>query len=818
MANFLRELKYAIRLLAKSPGFSVVAVLTLALGIGANTAIYSVVNGLLLHPSGILHPKRVVALRARYEKLNLNSIVISAPDFDSARRNKEVFVAAAMEVEGDFSYTAGNWPRRLRCAKVSQEWFEVFEARPMLGRVFAPEEDQPKADHEVVLAYGTWISLFGSDAQIIGKTASFNQEPYKVIGVMGPEFQWPNPTDLWAPLALASQEFSVDNYFNENYFAVARLKPGVTFEKAAAFMNLLSQQLSDDPRLQGYPKRSGWGLFTVPFTKLVYGDLQTPLIILLAAVGLVLLIACANVGGLLLARATSRAKEFAVRAAMGGSPWRLTRQTLTESLVLSAAGMALGLSFATIAIRALLALAPEQLSSGISIELDGHVLLFTASAALLSALIFGAAPALQIARMDPQANLKQGRGTGEASQPAHRFRDVLVVGELALALVLLAGAGVFLKSLSNLQEVNVGFRPQGLMTAALSLPKRSYDTPAKQIAFVRGTLERLNAAPRVDSAAAAAPIPFSGYGGSSSFDIEGRASVPGDPGPHGDVRGVSPKYMETMGIRLLQGRTFSDQDREGAEPVAMVDENLARQYWPNSNALGQHIRFGSNSPWKTIVGIVMPVRHSQVAGEESTSEGSEGSGKGVFYFPLYQSEAGSTFLIARTKGDPAVLGATIREAVHAQDPGQPIWDPKTMDARIALSLGPRRSAVTLLGVFAGMALLLAAIGLFGLIRYTVAQRTQEIGVRLALGATGGDVMRMILNKGLKLALLGVACGLLSALAMTRALTSLLYEVSATDPLTFTIVAVVLVCVALLASYLPARRATRVDPLTALRYE
>ena len=818
MRTLLEDFRYALRVLLKSPGFTAVAVLTLALGIGANTAIFSVVNGLLLHPFGLPHPERLLAIRARYEKLNLKSIVISAPDYTFVRDNKQTFAAAAIEMENDFNYAAGAWPLRLRGSRVSWQWFDVFEARPLLGRVFAPEEDQPNADHEVVLAYGTWKSIFGGDSDIVGRSIQLNQQPYKIIGVMEPDFEWPSQTDLWAPLGLAPDAFTLDNIFNENYLAVARLEARVKPSNASAFLKMTSQQICDDPRTQGYPKASGWSLFAIPFTEFVYGDVRTPLLILLGAVGLVLLIACSNVAGLLLARASSRAKEFAVRTALGASPWRLARQMLTESMALAFVGMLLGLVIAFQAVRALLWLAPGSLSTGLDIHLDLYVLLFTAVIAGASAIIFGAAPAWQIAFLDPQQNLKQGRGTGEGSAGRHRFRSGLVVAELSLALVLLASAGVFLKSLEKLKDVDVGFRPHGLMTAALALPERQYDTPDKQVAFLNGMLARLSSAPGVISAAAAMPLPFSGFGGSASFNIEGRVAPPGDPGPHGDVRGVSPRYFETMGIRLVRGRVFTDQDRRGGQPVAIIDENLAREYWPNQDALGQRVRNGNNAPWKTIVGIVRPVRHSQVVGEEASREGVEGSGKGVYYFPLYQENSPATFLIARTSGDPAALAGAIRLAVHDVDPGQPVSDLKTMDERIAMSMGPRRSAVTLLSVFAAMALTLAAVGLFGLIRYNVTQRTQEIGVRMALGASRSEVLRMVLGESLRLALLGVAGGLLAAFALTRVLSSLLYGVSPTDPLTFAGMALVLISVALLASSIPAQRATRVDPLVALRYE
>jgi predicted permease len=818
MGTFLQDLRYAIRVLLKNPGFTLVAVLTLALGIGANTAIFSVVNALLLHPYGIPHPERLVAIRARYEKLNLKSIVISAPDYTFARDNKQTFAATAIEVQANFNYATGSWPLQLRGAKVSAQWFDVFEAKPLLGRVFTPEEDQPNADHEVVLAYNTWRSLFGGDAEIVGRSVQLNQQPYKIVGVMGPDFEWPSQTDLWAPLGLAPEAFLIDNIFNENYFAVARLQPNVTFSRAAAFLKIASQRVIDDPRAKGYPGASGWSLFAVPFTEFIYGDVRTPLFILMGAVSFVLLIACSNVAGLLLARASARAKEFSIRTALGGSPWRLARQMLTESVALAFVGMILGLVVASQAIRALLWLAPENLSSGINIHVDLYVLLFTALLAGASAIIFGAAPAWQIAFIDPQQNLKQGRGTGDGSSGRRRFRSALVVAELSLALVLLASAGVFLKSLAKLKDVDLGFRPHGLMTAALALPERQYDTPAKQIAFLNSTLEQLSHAAGIESAAAGVPLPFSGFGGSASFSIEGRVSPPGDPGPHGDVRVISPRYFETMGIRLIRGRAFTDLDRLGGQAVAIIDENLAREYWPNLDAVGQHMRNGNNTPWKTIVGIVAPVRHSQVVGEEASAVGTEGSGKGVYYFPLYQENSSAIFLLARTSGDPASLAAVFRQAVHEVDPSQPVSDLKTMDQRVVMSIGPRRSAVALLSVFAAMALTLAAVGLFGLIRYNVTQRTQEIGVRMALGASRRDVLRMVLGESLRLAVLGVIGGLIAAFALTRVLASLLYGVSATDPLTFAGMALLLTLVAMLASWVPAHRATRVDPLVALRYE
>ncbi len=427
MNTFIQDLKYTLRLLAKSPGFAAIAVLTLALGIGANTAIFSVVNSLLLHPAGVDHPERVVAPRVHYEKLRLDSIEISAPDFDLVRRERETYSSAALEQGADFNYSAGDFPERLRGAKVSSQWFEVFGATPLLGRTFTPEEDQPKADHEVVLSYRTWKTVFGSDRTIAGRSILLNQQSYKVIGVMRPEFDWPAGTDVWSPLGLAPGEFSTDNAFNESYFAVARLQPGVTPDQSAALLSVITQRFITGWHSQ-YPKDSGWGMFSVPFAQLVYGDVRTPLLVLLGAVGLVLLIACANVAGLLLARASARKREFAVRTALGASPIRMARQIFTESLVLAVAGMLVGVALAYGAVRALVVLAEGTLGAAISVHMDSHVLGFTCAASLISAIVFGAVPAVQVARVDPQQNLNAGRGAGAVNRAHHRFRDALVVG------------------------------------------------------------------------------------------------------------------------------------------------------------------------------------------------------------------------------------------------------------------------------------------------------------------------------------------------------------------------------------------------------
>jgi predicted permease len=818
MGAFWNDLRYAVRTLSKSPGFAAVAVLTLAVGIGANAAIFSVVNALFLHPPGIAHPERVVAVRAKYDKLGLLNIVVSAPDFAQVRDAREVFESAAMMTQADLNYMADAGPQRLVGAQVTSQWFAVFRAKPLLGRTFVPEEDQPNANHEVVLAHGAWMRWFGGDPNIVGRSVQFNQQSYQVIGVMPTSFDWPSETDLWSPLGLAPGEFAVDNRYNESYFAVARIRSDVTLARARALIGVLTQQdIQNDPSGK-FAQNSGWGMFVVPLSEFVFGQVRTPLRILLFAVGFVLLIACANIAGLFLAKATGRAKEFAIRAAMGAQRWALIRQTLAESVLLAAAGVVLGLVFAKFGISVLLALAPEHLVEAGSVPIDRFVVLFTAAVGVVAALLFGVVPAWHACNVDPNEALKEGSAATTVSGTRLRLRSALVISEIALALVLLAGAGLLLKTLANLGQINPGFRPQGVMTAALALPPTTYDKPEKQIAFFQAAVDRLKNAPGVTAAGAGFPLPFSGTDGSASFRIEDRPAVPGDPGPHGDIRNVTPGYLEALGIPILKGRYFTDEDRKGTQPVAIIDENLARQYWPDQDPIGKHLQRNSSDRWSTIVGVVGHIRFNSLAGDETSGQDARSSTKGSYYFPIAQSEAPAAFLIARTPGDPGNLSAAIQEAVHGVDANQPVHDFRSMDTRIRSSLGPQRFAVTLLGVFAGIALLLAAVGLYALISFSVAQRTRELGIRIALGAGSSDVLRLVVGQGMAMVGIGLAIGLTAALTLNYLMRSLLYGVHAGDPLTYLAVAVGLAVVALLACYLPARRAMRVDPIVALHYE
>jgi putative ABC transport system permease protein len=817
MGALIHDLKYGLRMLAKNPGFTAVAVVTLALGIGANTAIFSVVNALFLHPPGIPNPDQLVVLRAKYDKLGLKNIAVSVPDFAQIRDRKDVFASAAISDTADFNYAAGEWPQRLLGATVTWQWFNVFDARPMLGRVFTSEEDHPGANHEVVLAYGTWKQWFGGDPGIVGRSIRLNEQSYRVVGVMGPAFQLPPQVALWTPMGLAPGEFAPDKTFNERYFAVARLRPNVSVAQASAAVALLTKRVVDNP-ISSYAKDSGWGMFIVPLVRFAFGDLQAPLLILAVAVGFVLLIACANIAGLLLARATGRAREFAVRSALGAPRRRLLFQMLAESAPLALGGALVGTFAAMWGIQALLLAVPEGLMPGAKFPLDGNVLAFTLAATVLAAVIFGIAPAWQASSADPYGAILVGGRTATGDRVHQRFRSALVVGELALALVLLAGTGLLLESLSALSRVSPGFEPKGVMTAALALPKVKYSTPEKQMDFFRNVLDRLSAAPGVTMAAAGVPLPFSGSHWSASFNIWGRSVGPGSVAPHGDVRLVTPGFFKTLGIPVLRGRTFSTEDRQETQPVAVIDQDLAKQYWPGQDPIGQKIRSGDHEAWAVIVGVVGHIRFSSLAGEETSGGFAQSGAKGAYYYPMYQTVRPYGYLLAQTSGDPAALAGALRSAVRDVDPDQPVHDLQTMEERIWGSLGPQRFSTTLLGVFAGMAILLAAVGLYGVISYGVAQRTHEIGIRMALGAERRDVLKLVVTQGLHMALIGVTAGIAVAVALTRFLSSLLFGVEPTDPLTYIAVSLILIAVALAACYIPARRATKVDPMVALRYE
>ncbi|MDD5542984.1 MAG: ABC transporter permease [Acidobacteriia bacterium] len=809
MNTLRQDLRYAFRMLWRNPGFALVAVLTLAMGIAANSAIFSVVNGLLLHPAGIREADHVLAIRAKYDQLNLKSISISAPDFADVRDSKEMFSSAAASIPASFNYTVGDVPQRLSGASVSWQWFDAFGATPLLGRMFRPEEDQPNANQVVILSFNTWRDIFGSDPTLVGKKIELNQQIYEVVGVMRPDFNWPAGTQLWAPLGLPPQRFAPASRFNENLFVVARVRSNVPVPQAINFVQILTQRFLQGGAGAAYAKDAGWGMFALPLTEFLYGNLKTPMFILFGAVAFVLLIACSNIAGLMLARSAGRGRELAIRVALGARRGHLIRQAFTESLLLSGLGTLLGLALSQLGIRALLWLGPQDVVKALVIRTDLFVLSFTAVIGILSGLLFGVVPAWHVAGVHQFELLKEGGRSGVGSRGQSRLRTVLVSGEVALALVLLVGAGLLLKSLGRMQQVNPGFQPRGVLTAALALPQSHYSTPEQRIAFYQALANEMMHLPGVSSAALATPIPFSGFDAAASFDIQGRVLAADDPGPHSGLCLVTPGYFATLSIPLLRGRVFTDADRQNTQPVAVIDDTLARQYWPNQDPIGQQIRRGSQIPWATIVGVVGHVDHTALVGD---------SGKGVTYYPGYQVSFPSGFLVAKTSLDPLSLIGGLRAAVRTLDPNLPAYNFVPMKERVDNSLGPQRFVVSLLGFFAVVALLMAALGLYGIISYSVSQRTQELGVRVALGARPGQVLGLVLRQGLLLAGAGLVVGVLASFALSRAISSQLFDVSAFDPVTFLTTALILLAVALLASLIPARRATKVDPIEALRYE
>ncbi len=817
MRGFLQDLRYSLRQLRKSPAFAVTAVLTLALGIGANVAVFTVMNATLLNPSGVPHADGVVAVRAGYNIGDLGNINLSAPDFEDASEGKDVFTSAAAMAGMDYNYQPAGAasPELLRGARVTWQWFDVFWSKPVLGRVFRSEEDQPGAQHEVVLAYSTWKKRFGTDPNVIGRKLELNHEMYEVIGVMGPEFAWPNRAEMWTPLALKPSLYTDPNArFNEYLFSVARLRPGKTLQEANAYLAHVTQGVKQTPGPLGDNARSGgWREFCMPLVELVSGKMRKPLAFLLGAVALVLLIACANIAGLQLARASARQREVSIQIALGSSRSRLIRQAFAESLLLAVSGVGLGLLLATFSIPALLALAPATLTRNVSVHISGSVLLFVAAVGTLCALLCGIAPSWHMSHIRWFQSLQEGGRSDSASPTRQRARSSLVVIEVAVAMLLLFGAGLLVRSLSALEKVETGMQPHGVMTAALTLPKASYKNEEQQSTFFTSLEEQLKQIPGIQHAAICDAIPFSDSGGSASFEIEGQTVAPNQPGPHANLRQVSPDYFGALGIPLLRGRVFTGEDRRKTEKVVVIDDVLARQYFGTQDPIGQHINFGGTpddkDPWRRIVGIVHHARASSL--ESDTNEG-------FYYFPIAQEPNDSAFIAVKSSAAPSSLVGAIRSAVRTVDPSQAVYDLKSLDDRIDESLVGRRFLVVLLSVFAGLALLLSAIGLYGVIAYSVRLRRREMGVRLALGAQRSDVLKLVLGHGMQLAGIGLVLGLAASFALGRVFESLLYKVSVFNPVALVTTCALLAATVLLASYLPARRAARLDPMRTLREE
>ncbi|MGA2271279.1 MAG: ABC transporter permease [Bryobacteraceae bacterium] len=802
MRELPADLRYGCRLLLKNPGVTAVAVLALALGIGANTAIFSAVNAVLLRPLPFPDPGRLVSIRVDHDQRNIHNAFGPYPDIAEWRRQSRSFEFLSAYSPSSVNLTTRDEPERASLWKVNAVFFPLLGVKMALGRGFLPEEDQPGAARVAILSHSLWERRFGSDPSLVSKAVFIDGDPYTVVGVLTPEFHLETGTvDLYTPVAASSVPSGRDRWM---YGAYARLKPGVPIEKAQAELDTITRRLEQQrPRqLTGWRARV-WGM-----REFIVRDVKLSLVVLLAAVALVLLIACANVANLLLARAGARQKEMAVRAAMGAGRGRVVRQLLTESVLLALLGAVFGLLLAYWGVAALPALGTERFPMLQQSRLDLPVLGFTLLISLLTGLLFGIAPALAVSRTKVYETLKEGGRASTESRARHGLRGLLVVSEVALALLLMIGASLMVRSLLNLQDVNPGFNPAGVLTASVNLPASKYSKPDQQTAFYRRLQERLEAMPGVAAAGMTSVLPLIGSNQGTALFIQGRpVSSPSDL-PILWFRIVNTKYFQAMQIPLRKGRLFTEQDAPGAPRALIVNETMARRYWPNEDPIGKQVGNGRPDGWVPVVGVVGDVRHMSLAQEPDAE----------IYYPFAQSPQPAMSLALRTSSDPLRFAPALRQAVLEIDREQPVSRVASMEQTLAGSLAAKRFSTVLLGIFAVVALVLATIGIYGVISFSVTRRTHEIGIRMALGARGADVLRMVVLRGTLLALLGVFVGLAAAFALTRVIGSLLYGVRATDTLIFSAVSLLLIAVAALASYLPARRAARVDPMVALRYE
>lgn len=804
-----QDVRYGARTLRRWPGFTVVAVLTLALGIGANTAIFSVVNAVLLRPLPFRDPGKLCLVTE-----SLPSFPILGPSYqnylDFRDQAKSFEGIAAVHI--DFMNMTGRGePQRLRTEMATASLFPLLGVNARRGHTFRTDEDRYGGPHVVLLSYGFWQSTFGDAPNILGKSITLDDQAYTVTGILPPRFQLIVPADVFVPFAPWAHGLPDDRNWHPGITAIGRLRAGVSLEQARAEMATIAQRLDKQ-----YPiYDAGMGANVNVLQDLLVQNVRPALLVLLGAVALVLLIACGNIANLLLARASARHREIAVRTAMGAARARIVRQLVTESVLLAILGAGVGLILAELMMEPLLSLASKSLPNVGPIGIDGSVLAFTAIVAVAAGVLFGLAPALQTTKMDIRPALSDASRGSTAGASRHRVRNVLVVAEVALALMLLIGAGLLIRSFARLQRVQPGFDPSELLVTDVPLSPKAYAKPAQRAEFFDRIIERARNLPGVLSAGAATALPVTGRGSVIHFNIQGRPpKTPSDYILIG-LRPVSPGYLETLRIPLIAGRLLRESDTEASPFVAVVNESMAKQYFPGQSPLGKVVQLGAlpdkDVPWMTIVGVVGDVKQSLAT--EASSE---------MYVPYRQSDTllpiFTLSLVMRTAGSPQSEAPAVRSAVHELDPNQPLVNFRTMQENIATSVSDPRFRTTLLGIFAASAMLLAMIGLYGLMAYTVSQRTSEIGIRLALGAQRGDMMKMIVGDGLKLVLVGVGVGVAGAFALNQLLRRFLYGVLPTDVATFVIVSALLTVVAVAACYIPARRAMNVDPLVALRHE
>jgi predicted permease len=806
----LADLRYALRTLARSPAYTAVAIVVLALGIGANTAMFSVVHAVLLSSLPYAKPDRLVMLWMRFTGIGVpkDQNWVSAPEFTDLRQHSQAFSHLAAIDGESFNIRVGDRPERVEGAAVSPSLFPLLGVQPMLGRAFRPEEETPGRDNVALVSYGLWRRRFASDPNLPGKTLTLNGRSFQIAGVMPQGFRYPADADLWTPLAFPPQDPSSRG--NHGLLVVARIRDGISFAAARADMERVSQRIIDGAPAYPYT-RFGFRVLMNPLLEEEVGDIRPALVILMGAVAFVLLIACSNVANLVLARASGREREFAIRTALGAGWVRLVRQLLTESLVLAIAGAVAGLLLAKWSLLVLTRLAVDVLPRMTQVELNLPVLGFTMLVALLTGVAFGLWPALHASGGFKPQSLKEGGRGGTSGGARQRLRGALVVAEVSLSLILLAGAGLLIRSFLSLQKVDPGFRPGNVLTMRISLPQTRYGDPAKIRNFYGELSRRIRELHGVEAVGAISGLPLSGNGWSGTTTVDSQ-SVPADRrSPEADRRPVTPGLFQALGIGLVRGRYFEERDSENALPVAIIDETMAETFWPGGDPIGKRLKPGglaSTSPWRTIVGVVRHVRYRTL----------EAPSRVQFYWPEAQNPSGSLSLAIRTANDPRSLAGPIERLVLAIDPEQPVYAVRTMDELMENSMARRRLSMLLLSVFAALALVLAAVGIYGVISYSVAQRTQELGIRMALGASRVQVLRMVLGQSLGLVLAGVVLGLAGGILLTRFMAGLLFHVRASDPATFAAVALMLLAAGLVAALVPARRATLIQPIEALRQE
>jgi putative ABC transport system permease protein len=803
--SFLQDLRYGARMLRKNPGFTAVAVLTLALGIGANTAMFSVINAVLLRPLPYTNPQQLLVLQELSPSVGVHSP--SYPDFLDWRKQSKTMPQMAALNNRSFNLSGVAQPENINGYAVSPNCLSLFGVRPILGRDFLPSEETPGTAPVALLSYALWQSHFGADPNISGKNLTLDGQTFAIVGVLPPNIRFLDQTDLLAPIGVWAGEM-MNRGDRGDMAGIGRLAPGASVAQARAEMDTIAANLRKE-----YPINAGISVSVTPLRVELAGDARPAILVLFGAVVFVLLIACVNVANLFLARSAARAREIAVRQACGASSQRLVRQMLTESFVLAVFGGGLGIAAGALGIQGLRRLVPTNILQGAVITMDRGVLLFSAAMVVLVAVAFGLAPAWQASQPRVHETLKEGGRSSTSGAQQNRLRSALVIAETALALVLLVGAGLMMKSMYRLLQVNPGFRPERALTMEIDLRTAQYSKPEASLAFWHQVLDRVRVLPGVEAAALGTVVPLTGDHSRADVTIEGMATPEPGKYPHPDYHSVSAGYLDALTIPLLRGRNFAAADTKTAPPVALVNYTMAHRFWPNGDAIGKRLRFGhpewkDDFPWITVVGVV----------GDTKLYGLSNPSRLELYLPYEQSPTTEMSLVLRSSVNPASLTSAVREAVLAIDKDQPVADVNTMTQLVNNSVATPRITLVLLGLFSALALVLAAIGTYGVIAYSVQQRTHELGIRLALGAQRRDVMRLVLAHGMKLAGIGIAIGVAAAFGLTRLMASLLFGTGASDPIAFSAASIVLLLVAVAACCIPARRAMRLDPMVALRYE